>query len=336
MVEGQMYSKLTTSGNRIFPLPPEPKRTGYIFQGWFYDEDIYLEPFDNTAWENAPLATNITIYAKWKREGACPEGECVPGKFSLVKEPTCTEKGVEQATCKECSEIVSRYIAMIDHTPADEKVIENEVVATCDKEGSYDEVTVCSVCAGELERQTISTEKLSHIPKEAVKEKYNDSTCVEEGSYESAVYCRDCGEELSREVCTIERKPHDQKNNVCSVCEVDFLTYEYSEELDGYVVTGGEQNTYSTIVIPSKYNGVAVRAIGEGAFANFHQLKKIEIPFNVTLIQVNAFSGCTSLNNITYKGKIVEWKAIEIAEGNDLLKAISPYCTNNFTDMMPL
>lgn len=335
MVDGVQYSKLTTSGNRVFPLPPEPTKAGYVFKGWYYDADYYLEPFDNTAWENAPLLTNITVYAKWKRDGACPEGECIPGEITVVKESTCTERGIEQAVCIECEETISRYLPLIDHVADEETHMDNEIAATCAKEGSYDIVTVCRECGTELHRETKTTEKLDHIPKAAVWERIQDATCTEEGSYESVVYCRDCNAELSREECTIEKKTHTTNSNVCEMCQVDYLTYEFSEALDGYIVTGAAQNNYSTIVIPSKYNGKAVRAIGAGAFSGFTNLKKIEIPFNINRIEENAFLGCTALTSITYHGKLKEWELITVAAGNEPLTAITPYCTNNFTDWMP-
>ena len=90
MVDGTQYSKLTTSGNRVFPLPPEPTKAGYVFKGWYYDEGYYLEAFDNTAWENTPLMNNVTVYAKWRSEGACPDGTCIPGEFSVIEVPTIT------------------------------------------------------------------------------------------------------------------------------------------------------------------------------------------------------------------------------------------------------
>ena len=335
MVDGVQYSKLSTSGNRVFPLPPEPTKNGYIFKGWFYDEDYYLEPFDNTTWENTPLLSNITVYAKWKSEGACPDGTCIPGPYSLVKEPSCSQEGVEQATCIECSEILSRTVETLPHTPDEEPRIENVVAATCDKEGSYDTVTVCQDCGEELSRVTTSTEKTEHIPKAAVKEKIHDSTCTEDGSYQSVVYCRNCKSELSREDCTIEKKNHSEDTNVCEMCHGDFLIYEYSEELDGYIVCGVSQTTYTSVVIPSKHEGKAVRAIGENAFSSLKNLKKIEIPFNVTVIGENAFQGCDALEHVTYHGKLAEWQAVEIGEGNGKLTAITPYCTNNFTDWMP-
>ena len=50
-------------------------------------------------------------------------------------------------------------IAALGHTD-DEAVVENEKPATCAAEGSYDIVVYCAVCKEELNRETVTTEKL--------------------------------------------------------------------------------------------------------------------------------------------------------------------------------
>jgi hypothetical protein len=56
---------------------------------------------------------------------------------------------------------VPKTIEKIAHTPG-EAVHENEVPATCEAEGSYDEVLYCTVCGEELSRKPKTIEKLDH------------------------------------------------------------------------------------------------------------------------------------------------------------------------------
>ena len=93
------------------------------------------------------------------------------------------------------------------HTPA-EAVVENEVAATCAKEGTYDSVVYCSVCEEEISREAKTTEKLEHTPAEAVKENEVAPECEVEGTYDSVVYCSECDAELSREAKTTEATGH--------------------------------------------------------------------------------------------------------------------------------
>ena len=74
--------------------------------------------------------------------------------------------------------MVADYIHV--HTPG-EIVRENEVAATCIKEGSYDEVIYCTVCGEEVNRESKTIEKIAHSLKKTAA---TAATCTEEGSIE--------------------------------------------------------------------------------------------------------------------------------------------------------
>ena len=76
-----------------------------------------------------------------------------------------------------------------------------------------------------------------------------------------------------------------------------FLTYKYSEQLQGYEVTDYTGNGRS-VKIPSTYKGVEVKSIAEIAFAYCSNLTSVEIPDSVTSIGHAAFNGCHSLTSV--------------------------------------
>ncbi|MBQ3506520.1 MAG: leucine-rich repeat protein [Clostridia bacterium] len=76
-----------------------------------------------------------------------------------------------------------------------------------------------------------------------------------------------------------------------------FLTYKYSEELQGYEVSDYTGNGKS-VKIPSTYKGVAVKGVGDNAFEHYSSLMGIEIPDGVTRIGYDAFGNCSGLTNI--------------------------------------
>lgn len=90
-----------------------------------------------------------------------------------------------------------------------EVVIENQVNADCDTNGSYDEVVYCSVCGDELSREAKTTDALGHTEAEAVIENNVDATCTTAGSYDTVVYCTVCSEELSRVTTPVDALGHD-------------------------------------------------------------------------------------------------------------------------------
>lgn len=121
--------------------------------------------------------------------------------------------------------------ACTDHTPG-AAVRENEVPATCTKDGSHDEVVYCSVCQTEISRTTVTDKALGHdwdsttgkckrcetacdhkwtngkcdtcgytcqhVGGDAVKEKEVPATCTKDGSHDEVVYCTICKSEVSR------------------------------------------------------------------------------------------------------------------------------------------
>lgn len=85
---------------------------------------------------------------------------------SVTTDPTCIEKGKTTYTATFENEAFAEQtkeveIEALGHTPG-KAVKENEVAATCEKAGSYDEVVYCEVCKNELSRETKSVEALGH------------------------------------------------------------------------------------------------------------------------------------------------------------------------------
>ena len=59
-VENMMYQDGT-----IFIMPENPVRDGYVFDGWYLDQNIFIEPFTPSYLLENDVLTDITLYAKW-------------------------------------------------------------------------------------------------------------------------------------------------------------------------------------------------------------------------------------------------------------------------------
>ena len=62
-VDGQVYDVVKTTGNEIIKIPEDPTKEGYDFNGWFWDENVWKNPFTANSLLNAPISSNMSVYA---------------------------------------------------------------------------------------------------------------------------------------------------------------------------------------------------------------------------------------------------------------------------------
>ena len=77
----------------------------------------------------------------------------------LALEATCTEAGhTAGKKCSACGTVLEGLEEIpAAHKPEAEPAVENEIIATCIREGRYDEVIYCSMCETELTRTPVKT-----------------------------------------------------------------------------------------------------------------------------------------------------------------------------------
>lgn len=68
MVDGEVYSTISTSGKSVLVMPSNPTKEGYVFDGWFWDEEIWKKPFTANSVLDAPLSSDIKVFAKFSKE----------------------------------------------------------------------------------------------------------------------------------------------------------------------------------------------------------------------------------------------------------------------------
>ena len=162
-----------------------------------------------------------------------------------AKAPTCTEIGWEAyQTCNNCDYTTYKEIAAKGHA-AGTVVVENEVAATCNTDGSYDNVIYCTVCDAELSRETITVKAKGHTAGTPVTENEKAATCGADGSYDTVVYCSICNAELSRETTTV---PATGAHVYVDVVESKDATCTE----DGYVVKECTCGATETTVVSAK------------------------------------------------------------------------------------
>lgn len=69
MVDGEVYSTVNTGGEAVVKMPENPKKEGYVFDGWYLDDGVWKKPFTANSLLEVPLSESIKVYAKWIKDG---------------------------------------------------------------------------------------------------------------------------------------------------------------------------------------------------------------------------------------------------------------------------
>ncbi len=96
VVEGEVYHTVNTNGEETVKIPEDPIKDGYTFGGWYWDKDAWQKPFSINSLLDAPLSSDMNVYAKWN---------CIhtPSDWIEDKKPTCEESGSKHRLCTKCN-----------------------------------------------------------------------------------------------------------------------------------------------------------------------------------------------------------------------------------------
>ena len=211
--------------------------------------------------------------------------------YVTIKEPTCTEKGVESGVCSLCGDDTTRHIDSLGH----DEVSHEAKAATCTENG-YDAYVACSRCGYTTYNEIAA---LGHAF-----EKGNCSRCGEETqlymklSYDESCYIVSGVGEFDGNELEI---PANYKNK--PVKEIGANAFKDCADLASVVIPDsvtsiGDFAFWGCTSLTSVTIGNGVTSISKFAFQNCTSLTSIVIPDSVTSIGRYAFSGCTSLTSI--------------------------------------
>lgn len=64
IVDGEIYATVNTNGAETIKMPDNPTKEDYRFDGWFWDKDTWQKPFTANSLLDAPLSSDMSVYAK--------------------------------------------------------------------------------------------------------------------------------------------------------------------------------------------------------------------------------------------------------------------------------
>ena len=299
---GEVYDTVKMGRGEIINIPEDPTMYGYTFDGWYFDEGEWREPFTAGALLDTPISSEmkLSVYAKWVINMA--EHTHTPSEWIEDTAPTCKTIGFKHKECTVCGAVVSsEEISKLAHTPSE--WIE-DTAPTCKAEGAKHKE--CTVCEDVLETGKI--EKLTtHTPDKAVQENFVDSDCENEGSYDIVVYCKECNCELSR-TKKVLLKSHNFVSDVCTKCgsvnSSTGLSFTLNSDGKGYTLTDIGSFNGANLLIGS-YNGLPVTTIAEGAFSDSEGIRTLTIGKGVLNIGNSSFYNSKDLVSVTISDSVV-------------------------------
>ena len=145
IVDGEVYAIVNTNGTETVKMPDNPTKDDYTFDGWFWDNDVWEKPFTANSLLDAPLSSDMSVYAKFKSNHTHNYIETV------TKEPTCTEKGEKTYTC-ECGDSYTEEMNALGHDFGAWTTIK---APTCTEKGT--EIRYCLQNSAHFETRDINT-----------------------------------------------------------------------------------------------------------------------------------------------------------------------------------
>ena len=86
IVDGEVYATVNTDRDAVIAMPDDPVKAGEEFDGWYWDEGTWQQPFTANSLLDAPLSSNMNVYAKWKSDkvGGNGQSTTASGAFTVT------------------------------------------------------------------------------------------------------------------------------------------------------------------------------------------------------------------------------------------------------------
>ena len=270
-VDGETYQTITTSGNEAISIPENPTKEGYTFDGWYWDNGTWQEPFTANFLLDAPISSDMSVYAKWtKNTTACQHRDAD-----------------ENSLCDNCGESYTDGNANPEHTHEyNQQSTDSKYLATsadCENAATY--YYSCS-CGAKDTATFISGNSLGHNYVNYICSRCNDTITTSKGlnftlnsdgegyTVSGIGTCKDTNLVIPS---TYENKPVTSIGSNAFYCD-----------------------TFTSVTIPN-----SVTSIGSFAFWSCESLTSITIPNSVTSIDNGVFWDCKSLTSVTIPNSVI-------------------------------
>ncbi|MBP3437398.1 MAG: leucine-rich repeat protein [Clostridia bacterium] len=286
IVDGEVYDTVRVGEKELITIPKDPTKEGYTFDGWYWDKDVWEDPFTANSLLDTPLSSKMTVrvYAKWSSLGHT-HTPALAVRENVI-EPTCKTEGSYDSVvyCDSCEEELSRTQNRLPVSLTSHNMVSgvcSDCHLTNSSEGllfylNADEKGYTLVGKGSFSGEHLFVGLYRGLP----------VTHIAQGVFADTTSLRTVL--IGKGVTSIGSEAFYGCTRLVSVTLSDTIT---SIEEEAFSQCTG----LVSVTLPD-----SVTHIGKSAFYNCFAIERLVIGKGVKDIERNAFKGCRGLTEITF------------------------------------
>lgn len=357
-VDGKDYMRLSVEANgTLDQLPEGPTKKGYIFKGWYAKGKVNNKEYEYAIVTPITVTSNMVIYGKWVKESSVVKASTISFAMKDIYVPR-----FSMVVLKLGTRPFDGYTGKLSWSTSDMEIAgfyeDSGIIYTNEKEGTATITVTTSTGLVAKCRIHVVTNMVDTITKFTT----DRTLSLNIGSYKkltlnktpgtkalgnfsfasenpSIVAVNEIGELYAKKVGTTTICIYNADSNTMQFCKVTVKATQFTKDGMKYQVTAlgkvnyvrvvGVTGKKSEITVPSTvtYKNVkyTISSIGEKAFKNNANIKKIILGTNITEIGKEAFAGCKKLTSIKIKSsKLTKVGSLAIKGTSSKLKIVGP------------
>ncbi len=248
VVDGEVYAAIDTNGQEIIKMPENPSKENYTFDGWFWDKDVWEKPFTANSLLDAPLSSDMSVYAKFSLIHNCDFKEKVASDIYKATGATCENKATYYFSCSCGEKGTETFKSGVAQGHSFTNYISDNN-ATCEVDGTKTAVCNRNGC-NKTDTITDVNSKLGHSYGDwiSIGNGQHKKTCVNDNNHNITENCSGgtatCTEKAICDFCNQEYGDYDNNNHPSTNRWVYDTKHHWKNYLCGHINEEKQEHEY--------------------------------------------------------------------------------------------